>query len=334
MFDYLLRAVDLVANEGWKLLPLYRFEPTRGEWHHRLANRNPPLSLEQIRYVDGELRYPGNHRHESEQVLRVYLDQGTGDDRRDGEAGIGGIGRGLRRFAPRSPKISKGCAGFRCRTKPLLECGKAGKIRRRCPRSRRDDETPNEHEPPSMSVHRYRVSEILAGKVAVGERVVVEGWVRTRRDSKAGLSFVHLSDGSTVPPLQVVATNALENYDEAIVKLSAGCAIRVDGELVASQGKNQAVEVQASAIEVVGWVDDPESYPMQPKRHSMEYLREVAHLRPRTNVIGAVARVRHALSQAIHRFFDQNGFYWIHTPIITAVIAKGQGRMFRSPCWI
>src|SRR5205823_12561455 len=100
------------------------------------------------------------------------------------------------------------------------------------------------------------------------------------------------------------------------------------GELVASQGKGQAVELRAETIEVVGWVDDPDHYPMQPKRHTMEYLREVAHLRPRTNVIGAVTRVRHTLAQAIHRYFHEHGFFWIHTPIITASDAEGAGQMF------
>jgi asparaginyl-tRNA synthetase len=174
-----------------------------------------------------------------------------------------------------------------------------------------------------------RIVEVLAGAVPVGERAVVEGWVRTRRDSKAGLSFVHVGDGSCFDPIQVVAPQELANYQAEVLKLTAGCAVRATGEVVASQGKGQALELRADTIEVIGWVDDPETYPMQPKRHTMEYLREVAHLRPRTNVIGAVTRVRHSLAMAIHRFFDERGFAWIHTPIITGSDAEGAGQMFR-----
>jgi asparaginyl-tRNA synthetase len=175
----------------------------------------------------------------------------------------------------------------------------------------------------------HRIAEILSGAVATGSRVVLEGWVRTRRDSKAGLSFIHVSDGSCFDPLQVVAPSELPNYQDEVLKVTTGCAVRVEGELVASEGKGQNMEVRAASLEVVGWVDDPETYPMQPKRHSMEYLREVSHLRPRTNVISAVTRVRHTLAQAIHRFFHDNGFFWIHTPIITASDAEGAGEMFR-----
>ncbi len=174
-----------------------------------------------------------------------------------------------------------------------------------------------------------QISDIFKGKVAVGTKVTVEGWVRTRRDSKAGLSFIHVSDGSCFAPIQVVAPAELPNYADEVQKLGAGCAIRATGELVESQGKGQSVEVRADHIHVVGWVDDPETYPMQAKRHSREYLREVAHLRPRTNLISAVTRVRHTLSQAVHRFFHENGFYWIHTPIITANDCEGAGEMFR-----
>jgi asparaginyl-tRNA synthetase len=176
---------------------------------------------------------------------------------------------------------------------------------------------------------KQRISSILEGKVAVGSRVVVEGWVRTRRDSKAGLSFLAVHDGSSFEPIQVVAPAELPGYADVVQKLSTGCAVRCTGEVVASQGKGQSVEVRAEAVEAVGWVEDPESYPMQPKRHTMEYLREVAHLRVRTNVIGAATRVRHCLAMAVHRFFHERGFFWIHTPIITASDAEGAGQMFR-----
>jgi asparaginyl-tRNA synthetase len=173
------------------------------------------------------------------------------------------------------------------------------------------------------------VRRALSGAIAPGTRVTVRGWVRTRRDSKAGLSFVNLSDGSCFDPIQVVAPAALDNYASEIVHLTAGCAIVAEGELVPSQGKGQAFELQASRIEVVGWVEDPETYPIQPKPHSPEFLREVAHLRPRTNLFGAVTRVRHTLASAIHRWFDRNGYFWVNTPIITTSDAEGAGQMFR-----
>lgn len=166
---------------------------------------------------------------------------------------------------------------------------------------------------------------------AVGTPLTVKGWVRSRRDSKAdgGLSFITVHDGTCQDPIQVVARRDLSNYESEIVRLSTGCAVEVDGTLVASQGSGQAVEVAAAAIRVVGWVDDPDTYPISPKRHSFEYLREVAHLRARTNTFGAVARVRHTLAVAIHRFFDERDFYYVHTPIVTASDCEGAGQMFR-----
>ena len=173
------------------------------------------------------------------------------------------------------------------------------------------------------------IGDILAGRVPVGSLVTIQGWLRTRRDSKAGMSFLHLHDGSCFKPLQVVAPNTLANYESDLLKLTAGCSLIIRGELVESQGKGQALEVQASSIEVVGGVDDPDTYPIAAKRHSFEYLREVAHLRPRTNTFGAIARVRHCLAQAIHGYLHAHGFYWIHTPIITASDCEGAGQMFR-----
>jgi asparaginyl-tRNA synthetase len=175
----------------------------------------------------------------------------------------------------------------------------------------------------------HMISKLLTGAVPVGEQVTVKGWVRTRRDSKAGLSFVQVHDGTCFDPIQVVAQASLPNYADEVARLTAGCAVVATGELVASQGKGQSVEIQASSIEVVGWVEDPETYPVQPKRHSFEYLREVAHLRVRTNTFGAVARVRHCLSQAVHRFYHERGFYWVHTPIVTTSDAEGAGEAFR-----
>jgi len=175
----------------------------------------------------------------------------------------------------------------------------------------------------------FSVREILAGNAPADAPVTVKGWVRTRRDSKAGISFVHLSDGSAFHPVQVVAPNTLPNYADEVLKLTAGCAIEATGTIVPSPAKGQPFEMQASTIKVVGWVDDPDTYPISPKHHTMEYLREVAHLRPRTNVIGAATRVRHTLAAAIHRFFDENGFVWVNTPIITSSDAEGAGQLFR-----
>lgn len=175
----------------------------------------------------------------------------------------------------------------------------------------------------------YTVEQCLAGKISVDQSVIVRGWVKTRRDSKAGLSFISLHDGSCFSPIQIVATNELSNYQDEIVKLTAGCAIIAKGKLVASQGKGQAFEIQADDIKVVGWVENPDSYPIQAKRHTLEFLRDVAHLRPRTNTISAVTRIRHCLAQAVHQFFHQRGYFWVHTPIITASDCEGAGEMFR-----
>ena len=172
------------------------------------------------------------------------------------------------------------------------------------------------------------VVDVLKGKYAVGESVTVKGWVRTRRDSKAGLSFVALHDGSCFDPVQVIALNSLSNYAD-IQRLTAGCSLTVTGTVKESQGQGQALEIDATDVEIVGWVENPDTYPMAAKRHSIEYLREYAHLRPRTNVIGAVTRVRNCLSQAIHRFFHEKGYYWISTPILTASDTEGAGEMFR-----
>ena len=180
-----------------------------------------------------------------------------------------------------------------------------------------------------MDKTEFNVRAILAGEAPKDAPITVKGWVRTRRDSKAGISFVHLSDGSSFHPVQVVAPNTLPNYTDEVQKLTAGCAVEATGTIVPSPAKGQPFEMQATAIKVIGWVDDPDTYPIQPKPHTMEFLREVAHLRPRTNVIGAATRVRHTLAQAIHRFFDDNGFLWVNTPIITASDAEGAGSLFR-----
>ncbi len=174
-----------------------------------------------------------------------------------------------------------------------------------------------------------RIADALAGQVPVGSAVRAKGWVRTRRDSKAGFSFILLHDGSCFDGIQIVAPSTLSNYAEQVQKLTTGCSMVATGTLVASQGKGQSIELQADEIQVCGWVENPDTYPISAKQHSFEYLREVAHLRPRTNTFGAVTRVRHALAMAVHRYFNEQGFVWIHTPIITCADAEGAGAMFR-----
>jgi len=164
--------------------------------------------------------------------------------------------------------------------------------------------------------------------IAIGSDVRLAGWVRTLRTSKGGFSFLTLNDGSCLASLQVVADAKLPNYDSQIVHLTAGCSVEVTGTLAESRGKGQQVEVQATEVKLLG-AADAETYPIQPKRHSFEFLRTVAHLRPRTNTFGAMARVRNTLSAAIHEFFQQRGFLWVHTPIITASDCEGAGQLFR-----
>ena len=161
-----------------------------------------------------------------------------------------------------------------------------------------------------------------------GSEMTVAGWVRTRRDSKAGFSFIELNDGSCQGNLQVVAPTSLPNYDSEIVKLHPGASVKVTGILVASEGKGQAVDLKATDVKVLGFCD-PLEYPLGKTRISFERLREVAHLRPRTNTFGAVARVRNTLAFATHEFFQGRGFYYFNAPLITASDCEGAGEMFQ-----
>ncbi len=172
-----------------------------------------------------------------------------------------------------------------------------------------------------------RVKALLARR-DFGASVTVHGWVRTRRDSKGGFSFLEINDGSCMSGIQVVADQSLANYTADVLRIVTGCSVRVEGVLVESQGKGQAVEVRATRLDVLGWVENPEAYPLQKKRHTMEFLREVAHLRPRSNTFGAVARLRDALAFATHEFFQSRGFLYIHAPIITSSDCEGAGEMF------
>lgn len=178
-----------------------------------------------------------------------------------------------------------------------------------------------------MKRERTRIEEVLASD-EIGELFTVMGWVRTKRDSKGGFSFIEVNDGSCMSSLQIIADENLPNYEKDVLTLQTGCSIKVSGKLAESQGKGQKVELQAGEIQVLGW-SDPEVYPLQKKRHSFEFLRTIAHLRPRTNTFGAVARVRNAMSFAIHNFFQERGFIYVHTPIITGSDCEGAGEMFR-----
>ena len=175
----------------------------------------------------------------------------------------------------------------------------------------------------------HSVKNLLGDEALIGSHVTVQGWLRSKRDSKAGISFLAVNDGSHFDSLQCVAPKELENYEDEVLKLSTGCAVIVSGELVASLGGGQSVEIQASHVELIGGIDDPESYPIAKKRHTFEYLRTQAHLRTRTNTFGAVTRVRHTLANAIHDFFHSEDFYWVNTPIITASDCEGAGELFR-----
>ena len=162
----------------------------------------------------------------------------------------------------------------------------------------------------------------------IGREVIVQGWIRTRRDSKGGFSFLEVNDGSCMANIQIVADKDLPNYEDEVRKLSPGCSVTVEGQVKQSGGRGQATEVQASHVQVHGWAD-PETYPLQKKRHSFEKLREWAHLRPRSNTFGAIARLRSEVSHSIHRFFREEGFLYVNTPIITASDCEGAGEMFR-----
>ena len=173
------------------------------------------------------------------------------------------------------------------------------------------------------------ISAAMKGQIATGSIVTVKGWLRSKRDSKAGISFLAIHDGTAFDAIQAVVPADLDNYEAEVLKLSAGCSVVVTGELVESQGKGQSVEIQATAVEVLGWVDDAESYPIAKKRHTFEFLRTQQHLRQRTNTFGAVTRVRTTLANAIHNYFHDNDFHWINTPIITGSDCEGAGELFR-----
>lgn len=163
---------------------------------------------------------------------------------------------------------------------------------------------------------------------SIGKKFIIKGWVRTRRDSKGGFSFLEINDGSSFGNLQVIANNTLQNYQTDILKIGTGCSVVIEGVIKGSPAKGQETELVADSVQVVGWAD-PNTYTMQKKGHTFEYLRTQAHLRPRTNTFGAVARVRNQISKSIHDFFQEQGFLYINTPVITPSDCEGAGHMFR-----
>ncbi len=183
-------------------------------------------------------------------------------------------------------------------------------------------ESPTSNSSPTLSVAEVRRAE------AVGREVTISGWVRTRRDSKAGFSFLEINDGSCFGNIQVLAESGLANYESEIKRLSAGCSVTVTGLVKASPGKGQATEIHATTVTVHGEADAA-AYPLQKKGHSFEFLRSIAHLRPRTNTFGAIARVRNCVCNSIHQYFQERGFLYVHTPLITASDCEGAGAMFQ-----
>lgn len=178
-------------------------------------------------------------------------------------------------------------------------------------------------------VQRHTVKKLFITPKLIGQKVTVKGWLRSRRDSKAGISFLAIHDGSCFASIQVIAESWLANYETEILSLTKDCAVEAIGVLIISEGKGQSVEIQAEKIIVHGWIENPKSYPVSSKRHSMEHLREHAHLRVRTNLISAVSRIRHSLANAIHNFFHNEGFFWVNTPILTSNDCEGAGELFR-----
>ncbi|CAL4322991.1 asparagine--tRNA ligase [Buchnera aphidicola] len=172
------------------------------------------------------------------------------------------------------------------------------------------------------------IANFYLHRIPVNSIIKVQGWIRSKRDSKSGISFLNVYDGSCFNSIQVVVSHDLVNYAE-ILRLTTGCSVSIIGSLILSPGKKQNYEIQATVVEVIGWIEDPKSYPVSAKKHTVEYLRDIAHLRPRTNFIGAITRIRHTLVKALHDFFDKKGYYLIATPIITETNAEGAGEMFR-----
>lgn len=172
------------------------------------------------------------------------------------------------------------------------------------------------------------ISKIYQNDIMLNKSITVSGWIRSRRSSKSGFSFITVYDGSCFQSIQVIANNTLYNYDKEILRLTIGCSVLVEGNLILSLGRKQKYEIQAKQVQVLGWIENPDTYPISAKKHSLEYLREVAHLRGRTNLIGVIVRIRNYAFQLLHKFLYKKGYYWIPTPIITGLNTEGAGEMF------
>jgi len=172
------------------------------------------------------------------------------------------------------------------------------------------------------------IKKIYQNQIKVNDIIKIKGWIRTRRSSKIGISFLNVYDGSYISPIQVVVKKTIDNYYDDILNLTTGCSVSIIGVLLLSNGRKQKYEIQANHIKVIGWVTNPETYPISSKKHSLEYLREVPHLRPRTNFIGAISRIRSVMAYSLHKFLSKNGYYWVPTPIITSIDTEGNGAMF------
>ncbi|MDQ1237670.1 MAG: 30S ribosomal protein S6 [Wigglesworthia glossinidia] len=170
------------------------------------------------------------------------------------------------------------------------------------------------------------ISDIFNKKTSTSKVVEIKAWVKNKRDSKIGISFIDIYDGSCFKHIQVIANNKLKNYTKDILKLNSGCSIYVRGTI--QQSTNSQFEIYAQSLQIIGNVFNPETYPISPKPHTLEYLRNFTHLRPRTNIIGAITRIRHFVSQEIHKFLSNHGFFWIATPLITSLNTEGSGEMF------
>ncbi|QJC30209.1 asparagine--tRNA ligase [Enterobacteriaceae endosymbiont of Plateumaris sericea] len=173
------------------------------------------------------------------------------------------------------------------------------------------------------------ISQLIKDKIKVNSEITIGGWVRTKRHSKIGITFIVLYDGSCINDIQIIANSSLDNYKKEILLITSGCSLIVIGKLVKSPKKLQNYEIQASQIKILGWVKNPERYPITPKKHSLEYLREVSHLRSRTKLISSITRIKHNIALYIHNFFHKNNFFWINTPLITTLDTEGSGKMFR-----
>ncbi|QJC38204.1 asparagine--tRNA ligase [Enterobacteriaceae endosymbiont of Donacia marginata] len=173
------------------------------------------------------------------------------------------------------------------------------------------------------------ISQLITGKIKINSKIFIGGWVRNRRHSKLGISFINLYDGSCIHDIQIIANNKLKNYEKEILNITSGCSLKVKGILKYSPKNLQKYEVHALQIEILGWVHNPGKYPISPKKHSLKYLREVSHLRSRTKIISCITRIKHSIALYIHNFLNKENFFWVNTPLITTLDTEGSGKMFR-----